>query len=259
MIRRPGPHPDDRLDHSRHLLVAHCRPGAEWLLAATVTDTAELRAVDFTAFGAGDLGGVLRSLPGAQVARLPQLLVCTNGRRDVCCAVRGRPVAESVAQTHPGQVWETSHTGGHRFAPTAVMLPSGLVFGRVSPAGASGALTTAGHGQFPLALSGPYHDRGRCTLSPPAQAAESAVRHHTATAGLHSLRVARASDVSNGLSAGATTWRIEHEDGRWWDVSVLPSITGIPRPVSCGRVVEAQHGFEVRITPADDQAPAARQ
>jgi hypothetical protein len=246
LIRRPGAHPDDHRRHRRRLLVAHCRPGAEWLVVATVTDPETLRAVDFAALGEGSLDGVVASLPGARLERLPQLLVCTNGRRDVCCAVRGRPVAEGVAATRPEQVWETTHTGGHRFAPTAVLLPSGFTFGRISPAGASEALTAAEKGEFPLVWSGPHHDRGRSALSRPAQAAESAVRHHTATAGLNSLRVAPRLPAA-GSPTGATSWCVEHEDGRWWDVSVLPSTAGPARPVSCGRSAEAQHGFDVSI------------
>jgi NAD(P)-dependent dehydrogenase (short-subunit alcohol dehydrogenase family) len=31
----------------------------------------------------------------------------------------------------PGQVWEATHTSGHRFAPTTVLLPSGALHGRV--------------------------------------------------------------------------------------------------------------------------------
>ena len=60
-------------------------------------------------------------------------LVCTHGKHDPCCALRGRPVAAAMAQVRPGQVWECSHIGGERFAANVLLLPSGLVYGRVLP------------------------------------------------------------------------------------------------------------------------------
>lgn len=251
LIRRPGPHADDHQGHLRRVLVAHCRPGAEWLVAAEVTDPQELLAVDFSALGEGDLAGVLASLPGSGREERAQLLVCTNGRRDVCCAVRGRPVAEGAAAANPGQVWETAHTGGHRFAPTAVLLPSGLTLGRLTASQASDALVAAQAGKFPLGLTGPRHDRGRCALSPPAQVAESAVRHRVAEAAVNALRVAPAPSAPSARPAGAANWEVDHVDGRRWEVSVLPSTTGVARPVSCGRPAERQHRYDVAITSVD--------
>lgn len=59
----------------------------------------------------------------------PLLLVCTNGRKDVCCAVRGRPVALSLAERFPEETWECTHTGGDRFAANVVILPDGAIYG----------------------------------------------------------------------------------------------------------------------------------
>ena len=62
------------------------------------------------------------------------ILVCTHGNRDACCGSFGVPVYEALRQmasdgeTRNGQsirVWRTSHTGGHRFAPTLVDMPDG--------------------------------------------------------------------------------------------------------------------------------------
>ncbi|HLN18496.1 MAG TPA: sucrase ferredoxin [Acidimicrobiales bacterium] len=63
-----------------------------------------------------------------------ELLVCTHGRRDRCCGSLGTTLAlELLARPDllPGSVrlWRTSHTGGHRFAPTAIVLPEGTVWG----------------------------------------------------------------------------------------------------------------------------------
>jgi hypothetical protein len=68
----------------------------------------------------------------------PLYLVCAHSKRDVCCAVRGRPLAAALEARRPGRVWECSHTGGHRFAPIVLALPVGALYGRV-PAGDAGA------------------------------------------------------------------------------------------------------------------------
>ena len=53
----------------------------------------------------------------------PLALVCTHGVHDVCCAVKGRPVAEALAARWPEATWECSHLGGDRFAPNVLLLP----------------------------------------------------------------------------------------------------------------------------------------
>ena len=57
-----------------------------------------------------------------------EVMVCTHGQRDVCCGARGaRLHQELVARPErlgPSvRIRRTSHTGGHRFAPTAIVLP----------------------------------------------------------------------------------------------------------------------------------------
>jgi hypothetical protein len=56
------------------------------------------------------------------------LLVCTHGRRDVCCGSLGTDLALQLAArdaTAGVRFWRTSHTGGHRFAATFMVLPQG--------------------------------------------------------------------------------------------------------------------------------------
>lgn len=62
----------------------------------------------------------------------PVYLVCTHGRHDTCCALRGRPVAAALAALRPEQTWESSHVGGDRFAANLVVLPHGLYYAHVS-------------------------------------------------------------------------------------------------------------------------------
>ena len=59
------------------------------------------------------------------------VLVCTHGSRDNCCATRGYPVYQTLRRKMAPQmnggmrVWQSSHLGGHRFAPNILDLPEG--------------------------------------------------------------------------------------------------------------------------------------
>lgn len=71
------------------------------------------------------------------------VLVCSHGRRDACCGTLGTRLVTMLDGTHDAvgpnggdrtigtigaTVWRTSHTGGHRFAPTALVLPEGTAW-----------------------------------------------------------------------------------------------------------------------------------
>ncbi len=74
------------------------------------------------------------SLPGAITEPCPArpgpelaVLVCTQGSHDVCCGSEGVRLAQELAA--PGlDLFQVSHTGGHRFAPTAMTLPDGRMW-----------------------------------------------------------------------------------------------------------------------------------
>jgi hypothetical protein len=67
------------------------------------------------------------------------LLVCTHGSHDACCGKFGYPVYETLRHGYAGasekqlRVWRTSHTGGHRFAPTLIDFPEGRYWGHLEP------------------------------------------------------------------------------------------------------------------------------
>ena len=78
-------------------------------------------------------------MPGWQTVEEPMYLVCTHGRRDACCGGLGSQLARTLtAEGYP--VWETTHLGGHRFAPNFVILPHGLYYGPVDAEGAVAAI-----------------------------------------------------------------------------------------------------------------------
>ncbi|MBP7682319.1 MAG: hypothetical protein KBB95_10515 [Deltaproteobacteria bacterium] len=87
-----------------------------------------------------DVGAWLRDgvVPGATREGRPLTLVCTHGRRDACCALQGNPLFDSLAAesgAHSASelpvIWQTSHLGGHRFAPVILSLPDGHCYGRM--------------------------------------------------------------------------------------------------------------------------------
>ncbi|MGI9594555.1 MAG: sucrase ferredoxin [Acidimicrobiales bacterium] len=58
----------------------------------------------------------------------PILLVCTQGSHDVCCGSEGARFAAEAEALDGLTVYRVSHTGGHRFAPTAMTLPDGRMW-----------------------------------------------------------------------------------------------------------------------------------
>jgi hypothetical protein len=102
---------------------------AEWVLPATHTASALAALAAAVSGGAAALGGLpaRRVADGDRAGR--QVLVCTHGVRDTCCGAQGTRLAAALPGLGAGvRTWRTSHTGGHRFAPTALVLPEGTVW-----------------------------------------------------------------------------------------------------------------------------------
>lgn len=160
-------------------------------------------------------------------------LVCTHGRRDQCCATRGRPVAASFAQLRPKQTWECSHVGGHRLASVVIALPQGAIYGLVDPEDASAIVAAAEGGQVHLPRL-----RG-CSLDEPAvQVAKTAVLGDRSEANPWVLHTAACERVRETSQSGAAKWRVELHDvtdpGLAWIVEVIRRPTE-PAPASCGK------------------------
>jgi hypothetical protein len=101
----------------------------------------------------------------------PIAVVCTHGRRDPCCAERGRPLAHAVAGAFPEATWESTHVGGDRFAGNLVLFPHGLYYGRVDPRRGPEVIRAYVDGRIVLDLF-----RGRSRDPFPVQAAEHHLR-----------------------------------------------------------------------------------
>lgn len=163
----------------------------------------------------------------------PIVLVCVHGRRDACCAERGRAVVREVAMAEPDATWETSHTGGHRFAPSVILLPSGAVHGHMDAASTRAAVVAARDRRLHL-----VGYRGRSGHPRHVQAADVHVRHAHDLTGLRDVLVEETivdGDVALvrlRLPTDVVTLRV-----RRTDLS--------PRPVSCGAAPTAPDSWAV--------------
>lgn len=243
LIRRPG---RNEFDGVRTILIASSRPEGSWCERFEITDLKQILDLDLHLLN-GPPPGI-----GAAVTD-PLILVCAHGKRDQCCARLGRPIAARLAEQHPDRVWECSHTGGHRYAPAVVVLPTGLTYGRLDEDSALTMLESADRGE--ISLTG---FRGRSCYTPVEQVAEIAVRqclsdetytrHTTAgqghitpgdtdpIAGITDLLVEPAPADTHfrgdpATFAGAAV--VTHRDGRRWLVTTR-TIGYAPRQASCG-------------------------
>jgi len=116
---------------------------------------------------------------GSAVAE-PVFLVCGHAQRNACCARLGGPLGQALAARYPGQVFQTTHVGGHRFAANLVILPHGLYYGPVGLAEATAAIGAYERGAVTVARY-----RGRAGQPRTTQQAE-----HEALTRAGSLRVA---------------------------------------------------------------------
>ena len=224
LIRRPGRHADSRTPAVRRVYAAHTVPGKVWLRGAATTDPEHLLGLDFEALGRGEHHGFDTVLGGRPHRGGPLALVCTNGKRDRCCALLGRPLAAELAASGVEGVWEVTHLGGHRFSPTVLVLPYGYAYGRAEAHTVKEVLHGAREGR--IVVDG---CRGSSAWERPGQAAELAVRTAVGEYAAEALSVVR-------TDGAAPRWEVTvaHADGRHWRVVVAQAASAPPRPESCG-------------------------
>lgn len=228
---------DSRRPAARRRVFAAVHRSRPRLVAFSVADPSELLSLDLAAF-AGDLRTIH---PDAADIGHPLLLVCAHAKRDQCCAIEGGPLARSLARTHPGQVFECSHLGGHRFAPTALSLPGGAVYGRLDLESATRALRLAESGAVE-----PRWLRGLSALPPAAQAADVALRGRLGLSDLGGVLLEDA--VTQG---DHTAVYLRTVDGERWVARVAPHANP-PRPASCAKAAaESVSHRVVSLEPAE--------
>jgi hypothetical protein len=245
LIRRPSAGVREDTPPGRRLLVADTRPGRTRVVTAQLpnTDASALMSIDWAAVrnGATDLPTALQAITSeVRDDGGPVLLVCTNGRRDACCALLGRPVAAALHDQHGDAVWETTHLGGHRFAPTGLLLPWGYSYAYLDPHSGDDLLAAASAGRFV-----PERLRGRSTWSRTGQAAEAAARavwQAADLAAVHSVQAVPATSDSEGLV------EVSHADGRRLSVHVQ-AVAGPARPEACGKAPVGLSSLQATVRP----------
>ncbi|WP_327352939.1 sucrase ferredoxin [Streptomyces sp. NBC_01304] len=260
LIRRPGRHADCHTVTRRRVFVAHVDPGrmgsehtdaghtpaATWLRTAVTDHPEQLLQLDFAGLGRGDHAGFDAVLDGRPHTGAPLALVCTNGKRDRCCALLGRPLAAELADAGEEGAWEVTHLGGHRFSPTLLVLPYGYAYGRVDAHAVKDVLAAVRDDR--IVTEG---CRGNSAWERPGQAAELAVRSATGEdrAGTLSVVLVAAGHTESGHMGADTTpvWEVTvtHVDGRRWQVTVAQGASLPPRPESCGAALASPPRMDV--------------
>ena len=184
-----------------------------WLRRFELGDPAEVLSLDLEA---GAVAG-------------PLYAVCTHGRRDPCCARRGRPLARAMRAARPDETWEIGHIGGHRFAATFLAFPHGLCFGRVPAARGPQIVAALEAGEIVL-----EHFRGRAGDAPVAQAADVLVRRRLGLRGIDDVAVEGVDDDTVTLRTPGGELRV-----------VVTRREAEPRPISCGDEPEPVPAFEL--------------
>lgn len=164
-------------------------------------------------------------LAGAHEEAGTDVLVCGHGARDRCCGSLGTALFQKVDLPGAGtQIWRSGHLGGHRFAPTAVVLPSGTAWAWLDD---ELLATIVERSRPPVDLIAHY--RGSTAVAHPAgQVAEAAV---LALVGWSWLDGPRSVAITGGTSA--TEWEVRVTGaGAAWHARVR-EIGRLPQPV-CG-------------------------
>jgi hypothetical protein len=181
LIRR---HQSSTTEGPRAVLFVDSRPGRERVLSRVAESEAELLELP--------LG------TGWAPRTEPLFLVCTHGRHDACCAMRGRPLAAAFAAVAPEETWECSHIGGDRFASNTLVLPAGLYYGRLAAADVPEVVARTAAGRVL-----PDFLRGRSSSSLPAQVAQHFARGQLQRERVADLTPTREEQVSPAV------WRVE--------------------------------------------------
>jgi len=163
----------------------------------------------------------------------PVCLVCVHGRRDRCCGVLGSAAFRAI-QSQGVDVWQTSHLGGHRFAPCVLWLPDGLMYGRLHPEHVDAWVTARRAGEVgELDLF-----RGRCAYDRSTQAAEIFLRERLG------LKAANGLDWLGTAEQPASTWEARFRTASGEEmVRLRLEDRAVARPESCGGEPEAVTEF----------------
>ncbi len=223
--------PNSRLQFVRQL------PDRELTFFVAVVDKTEPRLYRFDVERYADLleidvAGVVAGDAAFAAYRWtsPLFLVCTNGKRDRCCAKFGAAVYRELQTLVGRAVWQTTHLGGHRFAPNVMTFPDGILYSRLTANHEAladfVALVRGGTVSLP-------HYRGRTCYGEVEQAADYFLRQETGLLGVADLRHVASWTVDDGPK---TRVQFVDKTGGLHEVTVGVE-TAVPEGIlaSCGK------------------------
>lgn len=196
------------------LFIAKADPSSFSLYTGRFGSYDDLESVNFEA---------PESSPELELSDDKLFLVCTNGKRDKCCAKYGLPALNAMEGMTGISAWETTHLGQHRFAANILVLPEGIYYGRVSPDNISAIADNHLNGDLTL-----EYLRGRAAMSKPQQAAESLLRSKLGVTGIYDLT------ISPEKESGDNAWQITIQQGQEIHIlEVVKENKGIDFYASC--------------------------
>lgn len=165
----------------------------------------------------------------ASSERQGQDLFCAQLAREIGDPLLGTATAAKVwflLEYQPEFVWQSTHIGGHRYAPTVLFLPHSVNYGTLTPAEIGPAVDAY--------LNGQLYDldryRGRTYHAHHVQAADYFLRRELNFFDLAGLRLRSAEVVDED------TWRVQFDiptTGETHEIMLLSRNTEQPRLISC--------------------------
>ncbi len=179
-----------------------------------INDYADILDLDLQSILSSEIGNTSRQL----------YLVCTNGRRDKCCAVYGPEVYQAMTEEAGDSVWQCSHIYGHNQAPVMLFFPHGINYAHATPSEARRLIRSYKNGQVNL-----HHYRGRVCYENHLQAAEHFWREQSGVLDLPGLNIESENKITDDQ----------------WEVSVRD--IGNAKPESI-KLVRRKSDFNIPIT-----------
>lgn len=168
----------------KHIFIAIVSETNPRLFEFAITDYEDILTID--------LVGLINGTTDFTQNRVfrPMYLICTNGRRDRCCAKEGFQVYKSFHDHVGDAVWECSHVGGHRFAANVITLPDGVLYGRVHADMVTDLVTACNNSRLI-----PEWMRGRTIYPSHIQAAEGLLRQKTNRQEIYTYQFGRSTEL----------------------------------------------------------------
>lgn len=191
LIRQPGKFAEH--DHVLTLFIAHANTTTPQVYRLDLRSYEDILTFDIEAILRGEV---------ISPEDDPLYVVCTNGKRDVCCSKWGMEVYNALVPLAGNQVWQSSHIGGHRLAATMYCFPHAICYGYLGAEDAPAIVESYSQERILVEKL-----RGRAIYSKPIQAAEYFLRRELGEDQITALRF-----VENSVEQGSRSIRFDSAD-----------------------------------------------